>query len=309
MKAERPSETALLIARSMVFLAHDPRAAVLVPPEAAEEYRWFLESADPRAARLAALAGRTGPLRALAYASETLVIPGIMFHYAVRKLFLEDQARAALAAGVSQVVVLGAGLDTLALRLHRERPEVTFFECDHPATQRLKRSAFEAHRRLGDNLHLVELDLARRTLEEALLAAPDYRPAAGTLLIAEGLTMYLQPPEMDGIFAFLRAHTGAGSRFAFTFLEPLADGRIDFPGSTRFVGTWLRQVGEPFTWGLPYADLPAYLAARGFSLLELADADTLRERYLRPAGLAGRRLAVGERVAVAARRDSDHLSG
>jgi hypothetical protein len=67
------------------------------------------------------------------------------------------------------------------------------------------------------------------------------------------------------------------------------------------VRPWLRRVGEPFTWGVRRADLPGYLAARGFLLRELAGADLLRDRYLAPAGLAGRRLAVGEWLAVAAR--------
>jgi len=305
LREERPSETALLIARAMVFLSRDPRTAVLVPAEAAEEYRWFLESADPRAARLAAWAGRHALPRSLAYCAETFVIPGIMLHYAARKLFLEDAVRAALApsssSGIAQVVVLGAGFDTLALRLHRERPDVRFYECDHPATQRLKRQAFEAHRRFGDNLYLVELDLARTTLEAALLGAPGYRPDAGTFLLAEGLTMYLTAAAMDGLFAFLRERTGPESRFAFTFMEPQAGGRVDFPGSSPFVRPWLRLVGEPFTWGVRHDELPGYLAARGFDLAALAGADRLRERYLAPAGLAGRRLAAGEWVALAAR--------
>lgn len=308
MRDEKPSQTALLIARAMVFLSRDPEARVLVPPAAAEAYRWLLESADPAAARLAAVSGGFAPLRALSYASETLVIPGIALHYAVRKRYLEDAARAALTADCSQVVVLGAGLDTLALRLHRERPEVTFFEVDHPATQRLKRRAFETQgpiEGIEPNLHLVELDLARRTLEQALLDAPGYRPGADTFVLAEGLSMYLQPAGMDGIFTFLRAHTGPGSRCAFTFLEPQADGRIDFPGASLFARWWLRAVGEPFTWGVRCGELPAYLAERGFTLLELAGADLLRARYLAPAGLAGRRLAVGEWIAFAAR----HLSG
>jgi len=316
MRAERPSETALLIARAMLFLSCDPRTAVLVPAEAAEAYRWFLESAtsgSARAARLAAWAGGHALPRGLAYAAETFVIPGIMLHYAVRKLFLEDAVRAALArssggSGISQVVVLGAGLDTLALRLHRERPDVRFFECDHPATQRLKRRAFDAHRQIGANLHLVELDLARTTLEAALLGAPGYRPDAGTFLLAEGLTMYLTAAAMDGLFAFLREHAGPESRFAFTFMEPQAGGRIDFPGSSPFVRPWLRLVGEPFTWGVRHEELPAYLVARGFDLTELAGADRLRQRYLAPAGRAGRRLAAGEWLALAARA-AGRLSG
>jgi len=302
MREERPSETALLIARAMVFLSHDPHASALVPPEAAEEYRWFLESADPRAARLAARAGGNGFLRSLAYFWEGFVIPGIMLHYAARKLYLEDTARVVLAAGISQVVVLGAGLDTLALRLHRERPDVQFIECDHPATQLLKRQAFEAHRRIGANLHLVELDLGRRTLEETLLSAPGYRPAADTLLIAEGLTMYLQPAALDGIVSFLSTHAGPRSRYVFTFLEPREDGTLDFLDASPLVRSWLRRVGEPFTWGVRRSDLPAWLDARGFSLVDLAGADTLRERYLAPAGLARRRLAVGEWLALAERQ-------
>jgi methyltransferase (TIGR00027 family) len=305
MRDEEPSQTALLIARAMVFLSRDPAASALIPREAAEAYRWFLESADPVAARLASWAGGSAPLRSLTYFWETFVIPGIMVHYAVRKRFLEDAARAALRAGISQVVVLGAGLDTLALRLHRELPDVQWVECDHPATQRLKRRAFEAHCRTGSNLHLLELDLGRQSLEEALLAAPGYRSDADTFLLAEGLTMYLQPAALEGIFAFLRAHAGPHSRFAFTFMEPLADGRIDFPAASPLVRPWLRAVGEPFTWAIPCGELPAYLAARGFTLLELAGAETLRTRYLAPAGLARRRLAVGEHIALAAR----HLSG
>ena len=60
-------------------------------------------------------------------------------------------------------------------------------------------------------------------------------------------------------------------------------------------------MGEPFTWGIRREDLPRYLEERCFALAELAGADELRERYLIPAGLADRRLAVGEYLALARR--------
>ena len=111
--------------------------------------------------------------------------------------------------------------------------------------------------------------------------------------------MYLQAGEMDALFAFLREHAGAGSRFVFTFMEPQADGRINFPGASPFVRPWLEKVGEPFTWGIRRQHLPAYLAERGFELLDLAGAEELRQRYLSPLGLASRELAVGEYIALA----------
>ncbi len=303
MRETRPSATALLIAQAMAFQGQDPALAGLIAPDAAALWDRFLAAADPdRARRVRRLAGQ-GWVRALADLGERLAIPGIRLHYAVRKLYLEAAVRAAIGAGVTQVAVLGAGLDPLALRLHREFPRILFVECDHPATQRVKRRALEGMAR-GPNLQLLELDHAKAGVADVLPALPAWRPEADTLLLAEGLTMYLQAAEVDALFAFLREHAGAGSRFAFTFMEPQGGGKVDFPGSTPLVRPWLRLVGEPFTWGVRREELPGFLAARGFSLLEVAGADLLRQRYLAPAGLAGRRLAVGEYVAVVRRSSS-----
>lgn len=300
MREDRPSATAFLIARALLFLSRDPETGPLIPPAVAEACGWFVNATAPLSGRLARAAGG-GPLRGIGYAFERLVIPGITLHYAVRKRYLEDACRRALMEGVSQVLVLGAGYDTLALRLHREYPDALFIECDHPATQRVKRRVLEERACAGPNLQLLPVDLGRRSLGEVIASLPEYRPSADTLLIAEGLTMYLQPRDMEALFAFLRASAGPGSRFAFTFMEPQRNGEIDFPGSTPLVRPWLRLVGEPFTWGIRRDALAAYLPERGFRLEELATADTLRERYLAPSGLTGRRLAFGEHIAVARR--------
>ncbi|HJX26739.1 MAG TPA: SAM-dependent methyltransferase, partial [Thermoanaerobaculia bacterium] len=298
MRETRPSATALLIAQAMVFQARVPELSGLIPPDAAEEWDRFLAVADPGRARLVRRVAGEGWAQALATLGERAVIPGVRLHYVVRKRYLEDAARRALGEGASQMVVLGAGLDPLALRLHRELPRALFIECDHPATQRVKRRVLQGTE-IGPNLRLIELDLAKAGLPDVLPGLPGWRREADTLLIAEGLTMYLQAREVDALFAFLREHAGPGSRFAFTFMEPQRNGAIDFPGSTPLVRPWLRMVGEPFTWGIRREDLPGFLAARSFTLLEMAGADLLRQRYLAPAGLADRRLAAGEYLAVA----------
>lgn len=295
----RPSQTAILIARSTYLLSRDPHLSRLVPAGAGEACRRFLAAAG-MSSRQIAMADRPW-FRSFALSTERFAIPGVSLHYAARKRWLEDATRQALAAGIAQVVVLGAGLDTLALRLHREFPGVLFVETDHPATQEVKRRALADWGELDPNLQLAALDLAHARPEEVLAALPEYRPEKDALFIAEGLTMYLQPAEMDGIFAFLRRQAGPGSRFAFTFIEPQADGTLNFPSATPLVRPWLALVGEPFTWGVRRQDLPRHLEERGFALVELAGAEELRERYLAPAGLADRRLAVGEYIALARR--------
>jgi O-methyltransferase involved in polyketide biosynthesis len=81
--------------------------------------------------------------RALLRAGEQLVLPGIIAHYLSRKRWLEARVSAAFFAGFEQVVVLGAGFDTLACRLHSAHPTVRFFELDHPATQQPKAAALK----------------------------------------------------------------------------------------------------------------------------------------------------------------------
>ena len=298
MKADRPSATAHLIARALVFLARDPRIAPLIPPETEEASRWFMHASSRWTPALLRLVG-AGWFRRLVWRAEQWAVPGIMLHYALRKQCLEEMAREALRDGYRQVVVLGAGFDTLALRLCREYPDSLFLEIDHPATQRVKRQALVERDRMMANLVLLPVDMARERLETAIRQAPQFRPDAETLFIAEGLLMYLEAAAVDEVFHFCREHGGARPRFAFTFMERLEDGRIAFRGQHRRVDTWLRLRGEPFRWGLPVGELSGYLRERGFACLGLATERVLRDRYLTTAALRRLPLADGDHVCLA----------
>ena len=289
--AARPSETARLIARSLVLLARDPAFAGLVPPDAAEASGWFLEgSAATHAGRHARrerweILARRPWYRAFTRLAERRTLPGIVAHYALRKRFLEDTARRALTHdGFIQVVVLGAGFDTLALRLAPEFPQTTFVEVDHPATQTAKQDALARHGAVWPNLHFAPADLSQSRLADVLDGRPAaYRPDAATLFVAEGLLMYLEAAVVSALFR--DAAGGAGTprrRFAFTFLEPDASGAANFSPPSRFVDLWLRRRGEPFRWGVARNDLAGWLAARGWTLSPkgVATPDALRERYL-----------------------------
>jgi methyltransferase (TIGR00027 family) len=237
-------------------------------------------------------------------ALERLTIPGIQLHYALRKLYLEEVARAALAERFRQVGIFGAGYDTLALRLHETFPDALFIELDHPATQRRKTQALAARHDTSQisNLHFLPIDLTRQRLNAALRKFDGYRADAPTLFIAEGLLMYLSPVEVDDLFQTIRESGGPFSRFAFTFMEPQGDGRINFRTRSRVVDLWLNLRREVFKWGIKRSELDRYLAARGFAIRDLATHETFRRRYLEPHTLLARLpLAAGEYVCVADR--------
>lgn len=297
MKDDTPSSTAYVIARSTVYLSRDPVLGRLIPPRAIEMCGWFVQAHSRWAYRL--LTGIRPVCRPFIAILERLSIPGIQLHYALRKRYLEDVARAALAEGARQLVVIGGGFDTLALRLHEEFPAVRFIEIDHPATQRVKRQAVQPHNLPKDNLRFLAVDLTRQTLEESLLSCDDYRGGEETLFICEGVMMYLQPDEIEKLFLFIRRHGSPRSRFAFTFMEPQRDGQVRFRDSSNAVDAWLRWRGEVFTWGIRRERLPEYLASYGFIIEQTATPDTFRSRYLATERLDHLPLADGEYICVA----------
>jgi methyltransferase (TIGR00027 family) len=239
MKGDKPSATALLIAASMAFLARDPKLGQLVPPRAAEAGVWFVEEYSVYGRILLRVINHKW-IRFLCWTLERATVPGILIHYALRKRYLEEVTRRSLREGFRQVVILGAGFDTLALRLHEDCPETTFIEVDHPATQQPKKRALASRGLPGANMHFLAVDLTCACLAEALSDLDAYDLEAETLFVAEGLLMYLKPAQVDRVFRWTAEQSGRKARFAFTFMEPQPEGRISFRNSSRAVDLWLR---------------------------------------------------------------------
>src|ERR1700720_4543800 len=91
--------------------------------------------------------------------------PGVV----IRSRYAEDALREAVNRGVRQYVLIGAGLDSFALRRPAFSEQLEIFEIDHPATQAFK---IERIRDCGISLpasvHFVSADLANEALAAAL---------------------------------------------------------------------------------------------------------------------------------------------
>jgi methyltransferase (TIGR00027 family) len=126
---------------------------------------------------------------------------------------------------------------------------VNFFEIDHPATARLKTKGVAAMGQRA-NLHFVSEDLGQKQLVDVLHGTPIWDLTAPTVIVAEGLLMYLPPEAVGKLFEQCAAVTGAGSRVAFTYVGALADGRPDVGPWTWLVTWFLKLSGEPWLWGI-----------------------------------------------------------
>lgn len=292
-----PSRTAVMIGENLIFMSGDPEIAPLLPAGAAEYTERLLVAAGmtrPWFIRLF----RRGWFRRFVSIYERMIAKGMTVHLALRKRFVEDETRAGLARGAPQVLVVGAGFDTLCARLAPEYPEVTFVEIDHPETQAVKRRAIDSLGAFPRNLKLVGADLSREDLLRVLIAS-GWRQDVASVVIAEGLLMYL---ERRAVLQFLDAvhrAVAADSTLLFTYMKSDRRGRVDGGQLGWLNDIMLAIKGEPYRWSVRDGELGPLLHERGYELDGSPERCDFRRRYLTPAGLAERPLGRVELVGVA----------
>ena len=131
---------------------------------------------------------------------------------AARVLWFDAQVAGALAAGIKQVAVIGAGYDSRAWRFRRDG--VTFFELDQVATQQDKRLRAPRPDPVYVESDLTTGDAARSLLDHGL------DPSRPTLFVVEGVTMYLGAEQLRRQLGLLAKMSAIESRIALDFYPP-----------------------------------------------------------------------------------------
>lgn len=264
---DAPSATARLIAASTVLAARDRKADDHTLAKAADWCERFLSVRF--ADRVLLRSVRSAFCRRVWRMVERSTHPGIVHHFHRRKEWIERACRDAIANGFDTVIVLGAGFDSLAVRLSIERPDLTFIEVDHPATQAVKAAAL-SRAEPESSVTLVPFDLSREGVGEVVSGVRNLK-GSNVLVIAEGLLMYLSAWEVDRLIGSLRALQALRVRLIFTYMDDPGAGEIGFRPRSVLVRAWLAMKKEPFRWALRASDVESWAHERGFRLL--ADAD------------------------------------
>ncbi|MDT5207463.1 MAG: hypothetical protein QOD34_4099 [Mycobacterium sp.] len=133
-------------------------------------------------------------------------------YQAVRTHYFDSYFADAVAAGVRQVVILAAGLDSRAFRLEWP-PDTTVYEIDQPQVVAYKTSTLEsAGAAPTAQRRTVQVDL--RDDWAAALTSAGFDPSQPTAWLAEGLLPYLPAEAQDRLFEILTGLSAPGSRVA-----------------------------------------------------------------------------------------------
>jgi methyltransferase (TIGR00027 family) len=216
-----------------------------------------------------------------------------------RARFIEDLVAEHAAAGVTQYVILGAGLDTLAERRPDLGARLRIFEVDQPGTQAWKRRRLEeVGIGIPDWLELVPIDFETGENWWDGLSGAGFDPGRPAVVASTGVSMYLSK-EVTG--ATLRQLTALapGSTLVMTFLLPAdlideAD-RRGLEAST----SGARASGTPFVSFYSPEEMLALAGSAGFRDVTHISSRSLADRYF--AGRAdGLRPSTGEDILLAA---------
>ena len=215
-----------------------------------------------------------------------------------RARFVEDLVAEQAAAGVTQFVILGAGLDTLAERRPELGDRLRIFEVDQPGTQAWKRRRLvELGFGVPDWLRLVPIDFETGESWWDGLSAAGFEPDRPAVVASTGVSMYLTK---DTTAATLRqlAELAPGSTLVMTFLLPaeLVD-EADRPG-LEISSRGARASGTPFVSFFTPDEVVTMARDAGFVEARLVSGRGLAERYF--AGRSdGLRPSSGEDLLVA----------
>lgn len=200
---------------------------------------------DPFAERLAGNEGRE--LLAEAVAQTGAASPQI----AIRTRFWDERLLRAQSDGISQVVILAAGMDARAYRLPW-RPGTTVYEVDQPRVTTMKDERLVGEQPRCQRV-AVGIDLADDWPKA--LRSHGFSSSAPAVWLVEGLLQYLEAADVDALFARIDALSAPGSRVLY-----------DLVGATLMEAEFLqptlefmRRLGAPWTFG---TDAPASLVER-----------------------------------------------
>ena len=203
--------------------------------------------------------------------------PGALEFLTIRARLSDEIAVDMATDGLEQIALLGAGFDTMSLRIGCALRDVKIFEVDHPATQAVKREVLD---RIGapENLRFVAVDFERDDFVEKLREA-GFAPGGHSLVVWMGVTYYLTAQAMTRALCQIHTLGGAGMRFVFDYMLNEVVKGASRNRNALSKARIAAKLGEPWLFGLDPATVGDYLAAFNFKLLKDYDAKELHARY------------------------------
>jgi methyltransferase (TIGR00027 family) len=196
-----------------------------------------------------------------------------------RARFLEDLVAEQATRGISQYVILGAGLDTFAQRKPTLLSHIQLFEIDQPAMQEWKRQRLiELGFGIPPSLHLVPVNFESGDNWWEGLGASGFNTAKPAVVASTGVSMYLTK---NAIMSTMRqvSTLAQGSTFVMSFLLPIELNDPEVRPGVERAAAGAKANGTPWLSFFTPGEILALAREAGFAKADHVSAVELAERY------------------------------
>jgi methyltransferase (TIGR00027 family) len=258
MKPNEPSRTALMIARQRAAHQVLDHGAILSDPFAvkilSEDEKDILQFANAH------------PLASI----------GRLFS-AARSRIAEDALSGAVERGIRQIVILGAGLDTFALRNPYGARQIRIYEVDHPATQEWKRQRLaDAQLAVPPWLDFVPVDFESDELGK-MLAGAGFQQNSPAFFTWLGVVPYLTQDAIDRTLDYIALIQD--SEVVFDYMEPPQAFSEQVKEFVTKRTEQLEKMNERSVGRFEPAGIAAILRSHGFADIEDVNFQEIRSRF------------------------------
>lgn len=198
-----------------------------------------------------------------------------------RARFIEDLVLEQLKKGVTQYVILGAGLDTFAQRNPDIASRINIFEVDEPGPQKWKQNRLiELGFKIPKGLHFVPVDFEAGQSWWNELNNSGFDKNKPAVVVSTGVSMYLT---REANVATLQqiAKLASSSTFAMTFLLALDLLETNERSIMEFVMSKAKESGTPFLSLFAPEKIKEMAKDSGFKKVEYVSANDLYQRYFK----------------------------
>jgi methyltransferase (TIGR00027 family) len=196
---------------------------------------------------------------------------------AARTRIAEDAVSEAVERGIRQIVILGAGLDTFALRSPHGAGQIRIYEVDYPATQAWKRQRLaEAQLALPPWLTLVPVDFERDDLAETLVCA-GFQPNSPAFFTWLGVVPYLTQDAIGSTLDYIASIQN--SEVVFDYMEPPEAFSEEMRGFVEERTEQLEKIGERWASRFEPDGMAAILRSHGFCDIEDINFQEITSRF------------------------------
>jgi methyltransferase (TIGR00027 family) len=206
--------------------------------------------------------------------------PAGVYEYVIaRTRYIDAVVHDSLKANYNQIVILGAGFDSRAIRFYRPGSDTVFFELDAQITQTAKKEQLQKRKiAIPDEVVFIPIDFSRQSLATRL-KEHRFKTTEKTLFILEGITMYLEEEAVHNTFTTIKSISASSSLIVFDFIYKSVLRKEYTLYGEQSLYERVNKYNEAWRFGIEEGRIKEFVEELGLKLRRSSSAEDLEREY------------------------------